>query len=81
LSQNPGLVPKIGPVIPDQRQIDGAFAKTVGRAAIGFPVDPPRPGVTRIVQPPTELVAKIARTSRAMTNRVITAIPVSPKRL
>src|SRR5208283_6194362 len=48
----------IGPVFPDQHEIDGAFAEAIERAVIGFPVNLPQPGVTEVSQPRAELVAK-----------------------
>ena len=39
-------------------EIDGAFAEAVERAVIGFPVDPPEPGVAEVGQAWAELVAK-----------------------
>jgi hypothetical protein len=48
----------IRPVIADQSKIDGAYAKAVERAVIGFPVDAPQLHITQISQPGTELVAK-----------------------
>lgn len=36
----------IGPIFPDQREIDGAFAEAVERAVIGLLVNPPQPGIT-----------------------------------
>ena len=39
-------------------QIDGAFADAVERAVVGFPVDPPQPGVAEVGQARAELVAE-----------------------
>ena len=56
--QRAGEADDIRPVFADQREIDGAFAKAVERAVIGFPVNPPQLGVAEVGQARTELVAK-----------------------
>ena len=56
--QRAGQVDHVGPVFPDQREIDGVFAEAVERAVIGLPVNPPQPGITEVSQPRAELVAK-----------------------
>src|SRR5271165_7570075 len=54
--QRAGEADAIGPVFADQREIDGAFTQAVERAVVGFPVDPPQPGVTEVSQPWAELI-------------------------
>jgi hypothetical protein len=56
--QRAGEADDVRPVFPDQREIDGAFAKAVEWAVISFPVDPPQLDVTEVSQPRAELVAK-----------------------
>jgi hypothetical protein len=56
--QRAGQADHIGPVCPDQREIDGAFAEIVERAVIGLSVNSPQSGITEVSQPRAELVAK-----------------------
>ena len=56
--QRAGQADHVGPVFPDQREIDGAFAEAVERTVIGLAINPPQPGITEVSQPRAELVAK-----------------------
>ncbi len=48
----------IGPIIPDQREIDDAFAEFVERTVIGFAIDPPQLDVAEVGQARAELITE-----------------------
>ena len=56
--QRTGEADDIGPIVSDQCEVDGAFAKAVERAVIGFAIDPPQLDVAEVGQARAELIAE-----------------------